>query len=224
MNVITDLIKFIYIKVRNKGKLEFSFSSKISNNSVFEGMNKVHPKAHFNGFLGFGSYVGPNSDIIGKVGRFTSIAPNVSINPGVHPFKAPYVTTSPAFFSLRKQNGATFVHQQFFDEIKYADSNKKYVVDIGNDCWIGQNVFIAGGVNIGNGAVVLAGAVVTKDLPPYSISGGVPAKVIDYRYNEDIIQTLMQFKWWDKEISWLKENHHLLRNIDALIEYINEKK
>ena len=96
----------------------------------------------------------------------------------------------------------------------------KEVVNIGNDCWIGENVFLVGGINIGDGAVILAGAVVTADVPAYAIVGGIPAKIIKYRYDENTIQLLQKFKWWNKDISWLKENWELLCNIEQLKEYI----
>ncbi len=90
---------------------------------------------------------------------------------------------------------------------------------IGNDCWIGENVFYVGGITIGDGAVVLAGAVVTKDVPPYAIVGGVPAKVLKYRYDDDTIQFLLRIKWWNNSIEWLRENWQLMTDIDKLKEY-----
>ena len=79
-------------------------------------------------------------------------------------------------------------------------------VSIGNDVWIGANVCIMPGINIGDGAVLTAGAIVTKDVPPYAIVGGVPAKVIKYRFSEDIITKLLEIKWWDWEEDKFKEN------------------
>lgn len=77
---------------------------------------------------------------------------------------------------------------------------------IGNDVWIGANVVILPGVKIGDGAVLAAGAVVTKDVEPYAIVGGVPAKIIKYRYNKQIINSLLQIKWWDWSIEKIEEN------------------
>jgi acetyltransferase-like isoleucine patch superfamily enzyme len=115
-----------------------------------------------------------------------------------------------------KQNGATFTKKQQYDELVFADPENKYPIIIGNDCWIGQGAFIVGGVTIGDGAAVLAHAVVTKDIPPYAIVGGIPAKVIKYRYDENDIQFLLNYKWWDKDISWLSDNADLLCDIDML--------
>jgi len=69
-------------------------------------------------------------------------------------------------------------------------------VDIGNDVWIGQDVLLAQGLSIGDGSVIAAGAVVTKDVPPYAIVGGVPAKVIKYRFPRDICERLLTLQWW----------------------------
>ena len=92
-------------------------------------------------------------------------------------------------------------------------------VNIGNDCWIGQHVFIVGGVTIGDGAVVYAGAVVTKDVPPYAIVGGVPARIIRYRYDQETIDWLLRIKWWEHDIEWFEENWELLNDINKLKQY-----
>lgn len=79
-------------------------------------------------------------------------------------------------------------------------------VFIGNDVWVGSHVLVKGGVHIGNGACVAAGAVVVKDVPPYAIVGGVPAKVIRYRFSPEIIQRLLELKWWNWDEKKLKDN------------------
>ncbi|NCC18133.1 MAG: CatB-related O-acetyltransferase [Bacteroidia bacterium] len=111
------------------------------------------------------------------------------------------------FYSLLKQTGTTFAEYQNFEEIK-----PKIV--IGNDCWIGDRVYLIGGVNVGDGAVILSGAVVTKDIPPYSIVGGVPARVLKYRYDEETINYLLKVKWWNKPIDWIKNNWELFSDMD----------
>lgn len=162
--------------------------------------------------MGMGSYMGYNCNIEANVGRFTSIAPYVCTNLGVHPYQAPFASTSPMFYSVRNQCGGTFSDNTYFEEIKNP-------VQIGNDCWIGQGVFLTGGIVIGHGAVVLAGAVVVKDVAPYTIVGGVPAKVIGRRFNDENIQFLLNYKWWDKGKEWLKKNWKLMNDIDRLKEY-----
>ena len=163
--------------------------------------------------MGLGTYIAEHSRIDGKIGRFTSIGPYCQVVIGTHPYSVPYVSTSPMFFSLAKQTGYTFAKGQCFEEFRYAEG--KYPVVIGNDCWIGQRVSIISGVTIHDGAVVLAGAVVTKDVPPYAIVGGVPAKVLRYRYDEETIQKLLKSQWWNQDIKWFEKNWKCLNNIKS---------
>lgn len=204
---VKQLLKYIIIKIRYGNKLDFNLSSTITFNSSFEGANKINKNAFFCGRLGYGSYIGSRSILFANVGRFSSIAPEVSTNIGIHPITYPFVSTSPMFYSLLKQTGKTFAKKQAFNEFKP-------YVNIGNDCWIGQKVFLAGGVNIGDGAIVLAGAVVIKDVPPYAIVGGVPAKILKYRYDDDTIQLLLKVKWWDKSVNWLENHWELFSDIE----------
>jgi acetyltransferase-like isoleucine patch superfamily enzyme len=219
MGFLKKILVFLYLKIRMKSRLKVSFSAMVSKNSFFEGMNKIYPYAFFDGYLGFGSYIGPNSRISGKIGRYTSIAPNVVVNNGIHPYRPPFVSTSPVFVSLRKQAGATFTNIQRFDELRFIDRSKRFSVLIGNDCWIGERVFIAGGVRLGDGAVVLAGSVIVKDVAPFSIVGGVPAKLIDFRYDPETIELLMKVCWWNKSAEWLKENVDLMCDISKFKKY-----
>ena len=143
-------------------------------------------------------------------------------NAGIHPFQAPFATTSPCFFSLRKQNGATFATQQMLNEIKTTDNEGAFDCEIGNDVWICEGVFINGGIHIADGAVVLAHAVVTKDVPPYAIVGGVPAKIIGYRYDEATIKWLLNVQWWNNPIAWFRARWSLLCDIDKLKAYYDK--
>lgn len=208
-------IKFLIVKFKNWNHLQLYSSCNVSLDSSFEGANKICSHSSFSGSMGYGSYIGPNCEITAKIGRFTSIAPYVRTNSGTHPYTYPYATTCPMFFSTRKQNGQTFVDRMMFQE-------SKGIPVIGNDCWIGENVFIGGDVCIGDGAVVLAGAVVTKDVPPYSVVGGIPATVIKYRYDSETIRFLMELKWWNMGIKWLRQHGELLCNIQMLKSFFDE--
>ncbi len=206
------IMQFVRDKSLYKNIVSFPYSAKIGKGSTFEGCNAISAQSYFYGHMGYGSYISENCHIEGDIGKFTSIAPGVRTHRGIHPTRTPFASTSPMFFSLRKQNGHTFATKQMFKEMTEP-------ITIGNDCWICSNVFIAGGVKIGDGAVVYAGAVVTRDVPPYAIVGGVPAKIIRYRYDEDTINFLLKFKWWDRPIDWLKENWMLLNDIEKLKTY-----
>lgn len=132
-----------------------------------------------------------------KIGRYCSIAAGTWISPHEHPIE--FLTTSPLSYV-----GGIF---QWHDRVlrrnaappKPCDYLRK--VEIGNDVWIGAGVFIKGGVKIGDGAVIAAHAVVTKDIPPYAIVGGVPAKIIRFRFTGDTIRELMSLKWWDYDVA-----------------------
>src|ERR1035437_1773684 len=131
------------------------------------------------------------------IGKFCSIAQGVLISGGNHPSKT-FVSTSPVFFSQGKQCGVTFSDGKYFREM----GNTK----IGNDVWIGANAVVKDDINVGDGAIIGAGAIVTKDVAPYSIVIGNPAKVIRYRFELEEIDFLLRFRWWEKGEEWLKAN------------------
>lgn len=213
---------YLYHKLHHGKSLRFWYSSDISKRSEFEGKNMVCEKARFVGKMGYGSYIGPHSNICADIGRFTSIAGSCNYITETHPMKAPFATTSPYFYSLdthKNPQRETFAKEQFLKEYLYYDNQREIVNKIGNDCWIGANVTLIGGVEIADGAVVLAHAVVTKDVPPYAIVGGVPARVVGYRYDDATIAFLLRIRWWENTETWFRENAELLVNIDKLKEY-----
>jgi acetyltransferase-like isoleucine patch superfamily enzyme len=189
-------------------------------NFIGENCTIHHATFGINNKIGAGSYL--NNTSIGDftfmaqnvtvmntdIGKFCSIAQGVCICLGKHP-SSKFVSTHPAFFSLFKQNGMTFSDKSYFEEMGKTN--------IGNDVWIGVNAIIMDNVNIGNGAIIGAGAVVTKDVLPYAIVAGVPAKTVKYRFEEDEILFLENFKWWNKNPEWLQENFKDLHDIKLFI-------
>lgn len=157
-------------------------------------------------------FAGFNSVMNAKVGKFCSIGANVCIGPGRHPLD--FVSTSPVFYSTHKQCGITFADKSYYNEMGQ--------VRIGNDVWIGTNAVILDDITIGDGAVIAAGAVVTKNVEPYTIVGGIPAKVIKKRFSAETIEKLLLFQWWNKDSGWLEENYKLFHNPDLLLSYIDK--
>jgi acetyltransferase-like isoleucine patch superfamily enzyme len=131
------------------------------------------------------------------IGKFCSIASGVSIGTSQHPTN--YLSTHPFQYlpACELPTDRQYLENLKFDRVSFA-SYKPVTVE--NDVWIGANAIIMDGLKISNGAVVAAGAVVTKDVPPYAIVGGVPAKVIKYRFSQEIIDELLELKWWDRPI------------------------
>ena len=221
--MLKNLLKNFYVaKILNKGKVKICKGAKVSKNSSFEGKNYIGRKTTFVGNMGYASYIGDNSNIFGDVGKFCSIASGVKVVQGFHP-TTEFVSTHPAFYSSQHSSSCTFSNTQKFNEFKYADNEKKIPVIIENDVWICENAIILAGVKIGNGAIVAAGAIVTKDVEPFSIVAGCPAKEIKRRFNENQIKFLRNFKWWDKDVDWIKENYEDFDNIEDFIEKYDNK-
>lgn len=213
-------VKIFRIK-RQKKNVIFATKANIDQHSVFEGQNKIGEKSWFEGYMGYGSYIGNECIVKAKVGRFCSIGHKVVVLTGTHPSHK-FVSTNPAFFSLGLQNGATFVNEQKFKEKIFADEEHQYGAIIGNDVWIGYNATIMGGVTIGDGAIVASCALVNSDVEPYTIVAGQPAKVIRKRFTDEQANWLMNFKWWDKSLEWIKEHADEFDDIEQFIKANSE--
>jgi len=147
--------------------------------------------------IGEYSYICETTNIgSAKIGKFCSIARNVSIGVGSHPMN--FLTTSPFIYSRKKvtQMGNILVDEKDFVTNKTTLPKVSPAI-IGNDVYIGEKATILLGVKVGDGAVIGANAVVTKDVPPYAIVAGIPAKVIRYRFEQDVIDKLEKLQWWD---------------------------
>ncbi|RPA38613.1 antibiotic acetyltransferase [Shewanella frigidimarina] len=157
-----------------------------------------------------------------KIGSFCSIADNVRVIVGNHP-TSEFVSTSPVFFSTKNQSGYTFTKKNLFNEFVFANEEMKYLVDIGHDVWIGQGVSILSGVKIGTGAIIGTNALVTKNVPPFAIVGGVPAKLIRYRFTQNDIGLILNSKWWENEHSWFENNYLDFSDVRKFIKTIDIK-
>ena len=211
------IVRKLYLQWKYRKKnVHIGAGSLVSAHAEFEGNNRIGRDTTFLGKLGRCSYIGDNCRIDALVGRYTSIASSVSVTIGTHPVNS-FVSTSPVFYSTAKQCGTTYVNAEKFSGLASAVPNAHYAVDIGNDVWIGQNALLIGGVRIGDGAIVAAGAVVTRDVPPYAVVGGVPARVIKLRFSEAKIQALLSVRWWDRDESWIRANADVFASPSAFI-------
>ncbi|MBN2894196.1 MAG: CatB-related O-acetyltransferase [Bacteroidales bacterium] len=130
-----------------------------------------------------------------EIGKFCSIAQNNIIAQGEHPVN--FISTHPLFYSKNAPWKNKFSDREIVQE------HSKVV--IGNDVWVGAGCYIKDGINIGNGSIIASGSVVVKDVPDFAIVGGIPAKLIKYRFSEEIITQLLDLKWWDYDIDILKK-------------------
>lgn len=144
------------------------------------------------------SYIGDYTIVINSViKKFASISWGVTIGPEEHDYKR--VTNHSFLYSLKSFELTPYKH--------YSPFEKECV--IGNDVWIGCNSTILRGVTIGDGAVIGANSLVTKDVPPYAIVVGSPAKIIKYRFEKNIIEMLLKLEWWNIPVSIIKSNSEL---------------
>lgn len=144
------------------------------------------------------SYVSVNSNIFStKIKKFSSISWNVSINPAAHDYNR--ITQHPILFA--KKYGMCPDDKPFYQQYQKCE--------IGNDCWIGCNSLIMGGVTIGDGAIIGANARITKDVPPYAIMIGNNCHLKN-RFPEKIIELLLLIKWWDMPYDWIATNIQIL--------------
>lgn len=198
--------------------LEFIYKDKMlkigylsnAQNCTFGRYNTLYDNVELNNVeLGNFTYIANSTAIMNTtVGKYCSIGPNCKIGLGKHPSKD-FVSTHPIFFSTLKQTQITFSDKNYFEEFEN--------IIIGNDVWIGANAIIIDGVRINNGAIIAAGSVVTKDIPAYAIVGGVPAKIIRFRFEKDKIEKLLEIKWWDTDIEDLKRDYKKFHNINELL-------
>ena len=197
-------LTYFYAKVLKKirgNSIIFSCIHKTS--KVESGSTVVKSTVSRHSFCGYDCSI-LNCDI----GAFCSIASRVSIGGVRHPTE--FVSTSPVFLSHKDSVKAKFATHDYLPIIRTA---------VGNDVWIGEGAFIKAGVKVGDGAVIGMGAVVTKDVAPYSIVAGNPARLIRMRFDNDIVEALLKMQWWslpDSELHRLgagfNDPHALLRS------------
>lgn len=201
-------LKYFFSKIFKKLRLASIAGSKVDISS------KVESGTSFIGSsMGRHSFCGYDCDIFyTDIGNFTSIASGVILGGARHPME--WIGMSPVFYKGRDSIKKKFVEYEL-------PPTKR--VKVGSDVWIGRNAIILSGVNVGDGAVVGAGAVVTKDVPPYAVVAGNPARIIKYRFDDDMINSLISIKWWNLDDDKISQFASLCKDPSRVVEYIENE-
>ena len=192
-----------------------SFGALVTSDSVISRKARINRSVKvFRSMVGDYSYISRRTSLVcASVGKFCSVAGSCMIGAGTHTIKN--ISTSPIFTEHKNATGYSWIQKS--TENPYSGK-----IEIGNDVWIGARVMIVGDVKVGNGAVIAAGAVVTKDVPPYAVVGGIPAKVIKYRFEPQTIERLERMKWWDWPTEVLKKHISCFQNQSVSLELLQE--
>jgi acetyltransferase-like isoleucine patch superfamily enzyme len=190
--------------IHNKSRFR---RSKIDNGCCIDRTTLISPHTHLlknsiinNSYIDSYTYIGKNCIIQNcSIGSFCSIANEVQIGLGIHPIDL--LSTSPIFYRRNNPIGITIIKKDV-EVVQY----KKIIIK--NDVWIGTRAIILDGVTIGNGAIIGANAVVTKDIPPYAIVVGSPAKIIRYRFEPNKIKELEESRWWLDSLDKILEKYY----------------
>ena len=182
-------------------KTKIGYGTSITHDSEISASCRIYQNCIINHCkIGEYTYVNNNTTIQNtNIGNYCSISHDVLIGLGAHPLNL--LSTSNIFYKKKNPFGLQLTPKDYaFNEYK-----KIYIE---NDVWIGAKSIIMDGIHIGNGAVVAAGAVVTKDVPPYAIVAGVPAKIIRYRFNENQCSQYLASHWWKSQPQQIFEKYY----------------
>lgn len=208
MNKIFNHIIYLFSKLIKKSNLASIINSKIDITSKVEARSCVVSTV-----MGKYSFCGYDCDVFcADIGNFTSIASGVVLGGARHPME--WVGMSPVFYK-----GRDSVKKKFSE----FELPKDPRVIIGSDVWIGRNAIILSGVRVGHGAVIGAGAVVTKDIPPFAVAVGNPARIKKYRFSDAIIERLLHIAWWDLDDGEIESRSHFINNPSLFIDSFSEK-
>jgi virginiamycin A acetyltransferase len=218
LRIILDMLKSFLRPIRTKilyPNVDFSLNAIADNKCVFGDNIKIFKNTIISSSeISSYTYIGGDSIVTNcRIGKFCSIASEVRIGLGIHPVDG--ISTYPGFYSNKASGAYKLCNNETIEE--------HLPINIGNDVWIGTRSMIMDGLVIGDGAVIAAGSVVTKDVSPYCIVGGIPAKLIKKRFNDEQIKLLLEFRWWDKDIEYLRINSQLFMEPELFFQFINNE-
>jgi acetyltransferase-like isoleucine patch superfamily enzyme len=201
---IQKILLYFLNTPQNTDKVKISGFSRGLQNVTFGGKNIVPDRCNFSGTIaiGYATTLGYNNLISGSItiGKYCQLGADVAIHATNHP-----IHTLSTYIGSNLFNG----------ELTTLKEIKK--ISIGNDVWVGHNVIIVGNVTIGNGSILAAGSVITKDVEPYTIVAGVPAIPIKKRFTQEIISEIEALQWWDlSEEELLKLKPIFFKNLNKI--------
>jgi virginiamycin A acetyltransferase len=205
---LREHLKLLVLRLRNPGR--HIYSSRIATDATLGKECRVGCDVQIGAGVALGDYSYISDGTVvgsGTIGNFCSIGYFTTIGLEEHP--TDFVSTSPFVYGTRNVLGIPSVWNDF-----------PHPPVLEHDVWVGSNVTIVQGVRIGTGAIVAAGAVVTKDVPPYAIVGGVPARVIRYRFSEEKIGALLASRWWELPPAELARRSELFTSGNAWPEHL----
>ena len=201
------MLLYLWSKIIKK----IRYSSQL--NSKIDGSSKIESGTSFvNSELGRYSFCGYDCEVLNSsIGAFTSIANNVKIGGEAHPMN--WVSTSSVFYK-----GQDSIKKKFYSH----NAPNILTTKIGHDVWIGSNALIKQGITIGHGAVVGMGSIVTKNVAPYTVVAGNPAKKINQRFDDFEVKRLLEIEWWYFDDAKLYKHASYFNNLTQFLKKINE--
>ncbi len=216
------IFPFVRMRMERKTGSIIERGTYLFRGTTLEGKNYIREYAMLDNVrVGYSTMISQHARMSNtRIGKYCCIG-NVWTYLGKHPVSGENISTFPAFYSTAAQFGYTYVKENSFNECEWIDEKERIQVEIGNDVWIGFGVAICEGVTIGDGAVIGAGSLVTKNVEPYAIYAGVPAKKIRMRFDDETIDKLLKLRWWDKGEAWIQEHVDKFRNPGEFISNVD---
>lgn len=214
MHLSRNLLGYVEGLFKSLFKSNYSILSFVNSNCDISDKATIYRRSRINGVkLGDYSYLGRGTvahNVI--IGKFCSISDFCTIGLPAHTISS--ISSSPIFNSIHNGTRYRWTNKNTF--------HSEIEIKIGNDVWIGYGTMVVKNVTIGDGAIIAAGSVVTKDIPPYAIVGGVPAKIIRYRFSPEIIEKLLKLQWWNLNEETLKKNLHIFQKQNISLHDLDE--